>query len=146
MENDRELEGVVVSCMYAGLKRKLNQQQRRVEIAWAMGRDVGPDDLDAMISKLDSWCTSADCVVAALQRIEDAAPENSAAGNTDEPADSNFGAAEASSNRNEGDGAPKRAPDPSSSIKHVNVALDAMFGIESQFLVSSTSDASMEDS
>ena len=102
LENDRELEGVVVSCMYAGLvKGKLNQQQRRVEIAWAMGRDVGPDDLDAMISKLDSWCTSADCVVAALQRIEDAAPENSAAGNTDEPADSNFGAAEASSNRNE---------------------------------------------
>ena len=131
---DRELEDVVVSCMYAGLiKGKLNQQLRRVEVAWAMGRDVGPDDLDAMIAQLNTWCASADSLLEALECIENAAPEN---------AEHNKSSCSAA-NANDGDHANKEVG-PFTSIKHVNVALETMHAIEQKYLTGE-SDAAMQN-
>mmetsp|Transcript_1999 Transcript_1999/g.2376 ORF Transcript_1999/g.2376 Transcript_1999/m.2376 type:complete len:270 (-) Transcript_1999:229-1038(-) len=72
IDDVRNLEDLIISCVYAGLiKGKLDQLNRRFHVYWAMGRDLHPNELDEMVDKLGSWCGNAEKLMATLvQNIE----------------------------------------------------------------------------
>jgi COP9 signalosome complex subunit 7 len=52
----RELEDLLISLIYEGLLRaKLDQRSKKIEVHHAIGRDVHPDDLPRMATKLEQW-------------------------------------------------------------------------------------------
>jgi len=52
----RELEDLLIDCVYLGLiKGKLDQRKSAFEVSFAIGRDIGPSDVDFMIRKLNLW-------------------------------------------------------------------------------------------
>ncbi len=54
--NVRELEDLVIECIYAGIiKGKLDQKEQRFQVDWTMGRDIRPGQLQEMIKILDLW-------------------------------------------------------------------------------------------
>lgn len=54
--NIRDLEDMIIECIYAGLiVGQLDQQHQKLEVQFAIGRDIGPNDVQLMIGKLDSW-------------------------------------------------------------------------------------------
>ena len=67
MDTARDLESLLVSCVYSGLiKGKLDQRAQCMRTTWTMGRDVGAEELDGMIDRLDKWCASASTLVDTL--------------------------------------------------------------------------------
>jgi len=74
MTNVRELEDMIIDCVYLGLiKGKLDQKKRAFEVSFAIGRDIGPTDLDQMLDKLGSWAQVSTMTLDALEkRIDDA--------------------------------------------------------------------------
>jgi len=74
ISNVRELEDMIIDCVYLGLiKGKLDQKKRAFEVSSAMGRDIGPDDLDYMLAKLGSWSSVSQQTLEALEkRIKEA--------------------------------------------------------------------------
>mmetsp|Transcript_24251 Transcript_24251/g.34215 ORF Transcript_24251/g.34215 Transcript_24251/m.34215 type:complete len:264 (-) Transcript_24251:185-976(-) len=57
----RQLEDLVIDTIYQGLvKGQLDQQQQTLTVHNAMGRDLGPNDVAMMISKLDQWQKAAE--------------------------------------------------------------------------------------
>ena len=68
LRTTREVEDLLIACVYDGLiKARLDQRNQRCLIQWSASRDVRPETLDAMLTKLSSWCASADNV---LERID----------------------------------------------------------------------------
>ena len=56
IEDMRSLEDIIVDSIYAGLiQAKIDQRNRTVYILDFMSRDVRPQDVGALISKLESW-------------------------------------------------------------------------------------------
>lgn len=52
----RELEDLIIECVYQGLIfARLDQQRGVVEVQYASSRDIGPADLDQMLTKLSEW-------------------------------------------------------------------------------------------
>lgn len=52
----RELEDLIIDCMYAGLiSGKMDQVNRRLRIEGAMGRDLAPGDVESMLGQLEKW-------------------------------------------------------------------------------------------
>eukprot|EP00270_Netrium_digitus_P001598 TRINITY_DN1176_c0_g1_i2.p1 TRINITY_DN1176_c0_g1~~TRINITY_DN1176_c0_g1_i2.p1 ORF type:complete len:262 (-),score=77.41 TRINITY_DN1176_c0_g1_i2:273-1058(-) len=68
--NVRELEDLLINdCMYAGIVRgKLDQRRRCFEVHSAAGRDIQPQQMEAMIQTLGSWLATSDNL---LQSIEE---------------------------------------------------------------------------
>jgi len=63
----RALEDLIIESMYAGLlEGHLNQKDSTLEITSAMGRDIGPDDVNHMIQQLGAWLESTDVVLKTL--------------------------------------------------------------------------------
>ena len=56
IKNIRELEDLVMECIYQGLLRaKLDQREQRIIIEWSYGRDVKKEDMPKLLNKLESW-------------------------------------------------------------------------------------------
>jgi len=56
LKDVRELEDVIIDTIYLGLvKGKLDQKKQVFEVEYAIGRDIGPDDVDHMLSSIQSW-------------------------------------------------------------------------------------------
>jgi len=52
----RTLEDLIIESIYLGLiEGHLNQKDSTLEITSAIGRDIGPNDVDNMIQQLSSW-------------------------------------------------------------------------------------------
>jgi COP9 signalosome complex subunit 7 len=52
----RALEDLVIETIYAGLlEGHLNQKDSTLEITSAMGRDIGPEDVENMLQQLGAW-------------------------------------------------------------------------------------------
>lgn len=52
----RELEEIIIDCMYQGLlKGKLDQKKERLEVASAVARDISTQDVQLMIKQLADW-------------------------------------------------------------------------------------------
>uniref|UniRef100_A0A7S0WJU6 PCI domain-containing protein n=1 Tax=Pyramimonas obovata TaxID=1411642 RepID=A0A7S0WJU6_9CHLO len=60
--NVRQLEDLLINdCMYTGIiQGKLDQQQRCLEVHYAIGRDIRPGQLKNMISALSEWAKTSD--------------------------------------------------------------------------------------
>ena len=56
MHEVREVENLLIQCIYAGLiQGKLNQQAALLEVHSCIGRDIHPSELGAMIDTLGKW-------------------------------------------------------------------------------------------
>eukprot|EP01083_Nonionella_stella_P094379 264741_1 len=56
VRSTRELEDLVIECVYRGLlKARLDQRKERLEVQHAGGRDIGEADLKGMIGSLEEW-------------------------------------------------------------------------------------------
>jgi len=54
--NVRELEDLLIDCMYQGLlEGKLDQKEKCMEVYETLGRDIKLEDIDQMISVLKNW-------------------------------------------------------------------------------------------
>eukprot|EP00455_Lapot_gusevi_P030697 TRINITY_DN3305_c0_g1_i5.p1 TRINITY_DN3305_c0_g1~~TRINITY_DN3305_c0_g1_i5.p1 ORF type:complete len:146 (+),score=40.71 TRINITY_DN3305_c0_g1_i5:385-822(+) len=70
----RELEDMVIECIYQGLVQgKLDQQRGCVEVQFAVARDISPNDVATMIQQLTAWCDASEVVLRKLQTSIDSA-------------------------------------------------------------------------
>ncbi|KAL6057772.1 COP9 signalosome complex subunit 7b [Balamuthia mandrillaris] len=68
ISNVRELEDLIIDCIYAGLIRgKLDQKQQRFQVDWVMGRDIRPGQIEDMIQVLTAWCEKSEELMEAIQ-------------------------------------------------------------------------------
>ncbi|KAG2386528.1 hypothetical protein C9374_002272 [Naegleria lovaniensis] len=59
ISNVRELEDLLIDCMYQGLlEGKLDQKYKCMEVYETIGRDIKLEDIDQMISILKNWVVS----------------------------------------------------------------------------------------
>jgi COP9 signalosome complex subunit 7 len=67
LKNVRELEDLIIECVYAGiLQGKLDQRKGCFEVQSVMGRDIGPKDLDNMLDTLGGWVKNSDEILTTL--------------------------------------------------------------------------------
>mmetsp|Transcript_6621 Transcript_6621/g.24583 ORF Transcript_6621/g.24583 Transcript_6621/m.24583 type:complete len:217 (-) Transcript_6621:1372-2022(-) len=68
VENVRELEDLVINCMYAGiLQGKLDQQKRRLVVHSSIGRDLRREQLEEMSNVLGVWVASSEQLLAKIE-------------------------------------------------------------------------------
>ncbi|KAI8996005.1 COP9 complex subunit 7A [Gaertneriomyces semiglobifer] len=67
ISNVRELEDLIIDAIYQELiKGKLDQKKKCLEVEYAMGRDVRPEQVDSLISTLGTWAKTSENVLAAI--------------------------------------------------------------------------------
>jgi len=69
----RGLEDLVIDAVYAGiLEAKLDQRKKQVQISSAIGRDLAPGSIAAMVAKLNRWTVSAEQLIVGMgKQIEE---------------------------------------------------------------------------
>jgi len=68
LDHVRDLEDLVIDCMYAGLiKGKLDQNEQRFQVDWAMGRDIRPGQVEDMVKVLSAWCERSELLMKTIQ-------------------------------------------------------------------------------
>lgn len=68
MADLRALEDLIIDTVYQGLiSGKIDQQHSVFEVQSAMGRDIGPDDVDEMIGKLSQWMDASQVLIDTLK-------------------------------------------------------------------------------
>jgi len=68
LENVRELEDLIIDCIYAGIiKGKLDQKEQRFQVDWAMGRDIRPGQIEDMLKILTLWCDRSETLMKSIQ-------------------------------------------------------------------------------
>jgi len=74
LSNVRELEDIIIDCVYLGLiQGKLDQRKRVFEVQSVIGRDLGQGEVDDMIAQLNTWLSSSESVLKTLdKKIEQA--------------------------------------------------------------------------
>ncbi|CAG7784887.1 unnamed protein product [Allacma fusca] len=66
--NLRELEDLIIEAIYAEIiQGKLDQNQALLEIDTTIGRDIRPENTDAIKNTLESWCETCETVLSTLQ-------------------------------------------------------------------------------
>jgi COP9 signalosome complex subunit 7 len=69
ISNVRDLEDMIIDCCYQGLiKGKLDQKKGAFEVASSIGRDIGPQDVDEMIKKLQNWLDTSNSLIEHLDK------------------------------------------------------------------------------
>jgi len=65
--NVRELEDLIIECIYQGIIRaQLDQKHSQLEVDFAIGRDIRPDQIDQMMSVLASWVQRSDTLLTSI--------------------------------------------------------------------------------
>jgi len=68
LSNIRELEDMIIECVYQGLvSGRLDQKKAAFEVSSSIGRDIGPNDVNFMINVLQKWLSSSRGVQAQLE-------------------------------------------------------------------------------
>jgi COP9 signalosome complex subunit 7 len=76
MESVRELEDLIIECIYSGLLTgSLDQIKRALEVQSTMGRDIAPGEVDGMLEKLDNWMQASDATEKHLGKLMQVATE-----------------------------------------------------------------------
>jgi len=67
IQNVRELEDLVIECVYQGLIRgKLDQKHKQLEVDFALGRDIRPGEIEQMMTVLANWVQRSDVLLASI--------------------------------------------------------------------------------
>jgi len=76
LTNVRELEDMIIDCIYEGLiKGKLDQRRGALIVHSTIGRDISPADIDVMLNKLSSWLETSKVLISNLEKQIAAANE-----------------------------------------------------------------------
>jgi COP9 signalosome complex subunit 7 len=76
MDSVRELEDLIIECIYSGLLQgSLDQIKHALEVRSTMGRDIAPGDVDGMLDKLDNWMQASDATEKHLGELMQVATE-----------------------------------------------------------------------
>lgn len=68
--NNRELEDCIIEAIYADvIHGKLDQKNGVVEVDYAIGRDIKPEDQPNIIATLQSWCDTCDTMLANIDQL-----------------------------------------------------------------------------
>lgn len=68
VNNVRDLEDLIIEAIdYNVVAGDLDQKTGFLDVNWTVGRDVGPNDLDAIIDTLQQWCDSSESVLSTVQ-------------------------------------------------------------------------------
>ncbi|CAD7094248.1 unnamed protein product [Hermetia illucens] len=68
MKNVRDLEDLIIEAIYADIIHgKLDQKNSQLEIDFALGRDIRPDDVHKIAATLQEWCQSCETVLACIE-------------------------------------------------------------------------------
>lgn len=66
--NLRELEDLIIEVIYADVIRgKLDQKHQWLEVDYAIGRDIRPDNITEIVTVLQQWCNGCEAI---LQNLE----------------------------------------------------------------------------
>lgn len=67
IKNVRELEDLIIEVIYADIIRgKLDQKHQRLEVDYAIGRDIRPEDIKEISSVLEDWCSGCEAILVNL--------------------------------------------------------------------------------
>jgi len=68
MNNVRELEDLIIDCIYQGIiKGRLDQKSKQLQVDFAIGRDLRPGQLETMIATLLNWNEKAEVLLSSIQ-------------------------------------------------------------------------------
>ncbi|GAB0096104.1 COP9 signalosome complex subunit 7 [Sergentomyia squamirostris] len=64
ISNVRDLEDLIIEAIYADIIHgKLDQKNSQLEVDYAIGRDIRPDDINQIVDTLQEWCDSCAAVL-----------------------------------------------------------------------------------
>lgn len=70
LTSNRELEDLVIEAMYTDIIHgKLDQKNGILELDYAIGRDIKPEDLPNIINTLQSWCDTCDTMLSNIDQL-----------------------------------------------------------------------------
>ncbi|XP_076048428.1 COP9 signalosome subunit 7 isoform X2 [Oratosquilla oratoria] len=70
LASTRELEDLIIEAIYADiLHGKLDQKNGILEVDYAIGRDIKPQDLSNIVSTLQAWCDTCDNMLANIDTL-----------------------------------------------------------------------------
>lgn len=69
VSNLRELEDLIIEVIYADIIRgKLDQKHQRLEVDYAIGRDIKEEDVGEIISVLQDWCSGSEALLTNIEQ------------------------------------------------------------------------------
>ncbi|ROT83663.1 COP9 signalosome complex subunit 7b isoform X1 [Penaeus vannamei] len=70
LTSTRELEDLIIEAMYTDIIHgKLDQKNGILELDYAIGRDIKPEDLPNIVGTLQSWCDTCDTMLANIDQL-----------------------------------------------------------------------------
>ncbi|KAL0277164.1 UNVERIFIED_CONTAM: hypothetical protein PYX00_004534 [Menopon gallinae] len=68
VNNVRDLEDLIIEAVYSDIiQGKLDQKNSQLEVDYAIGRDIRPEDIGAIVNTLQEWCDSCEAVLACIE-------------------------------------------------------------------------------
>lgn len=68
IKNLRDLEDLIIEAIYADIIHgKLDQKNGQLEIDYAIGRDIRPEDIDVIVNCLQDWCSACEKVLSSVE-------------------------------------------------------------------------------
>lgn len=68
INNVRDLEDLIIEAVYADIIHgKLDQKNSQLEVDYAIGRDIRPDDINVIVNCLQEWCTACEGVLGCVE-------------------------------------------------------------------------------
>ncbi|XP_002740587.1 COP9 signalosome complex subunit 7b-like [Saccoglossus kowalevskii] len=69
LKNVRELEDLIIDCIYADVIRaKLDQNNQQLEVDYAIGRDIRPENISHIVKVLGEWCDGCETVLSGIEQ------------------------------------------------------------------------------
>lgn len=66
--NVRDLEDLIIEAIYADIIHgKLDQKNSQLEVDYAIGRDIRPEDINVIVNCLQDWCSACEGVLACVE-------------------------------------------------------------------------------
>jgi len=67
LDTVRQLEDLIIDCVYANLLQgKLDQRKKAFEVQWVMGRDLGPTEVQDMMTTVENWLAHSSALMQVL--------------------------------------------------------------------------------
>lgn len=68
IKNVRDLEDLIIEAIYADIIHgKLDQKNSQLEVDYAIGRDIRPEDINIIVNCLQDWCSACEKVLSCVE-------------------------------------------------------------------------------